>query len=305
MAVPIPTSSALPGPNQSAGPHHPRQADNDAHLIELWLARSRSAHTRRAYRRIADRFAAAVGDRPFERVTLGDIQAYAAGLGHLADSSQAQAVAAVKSLFGFAVKIGYLRFNPAAAVVAPKPRDRLAERLMPEEAVLRMIALEPGPRNRALIRTLYASGGRVSELCQLAWRDVQARPDTADEGGGQLTLHGKGGKTRWVMLTAATWEELIDLKGAAGPDDAVFASARGGHLDPATVWRVVRAAARRAGLNAAVSPHWLRHAHASHALDRGAPVHLVQQTLGHASLATTSRYTHARPGDSSARFLPV
>ena len=283
--------------------HHPRQADNDAHLIELWLARSRSAHTRRAYRRIADRFAAAIGDRPFATVTLGDIQAYAAGLGHLADSSQAQAVAAVKSLFGFAVKIGYLRFNPAAAVVAPKPRDRLAERLMPEEAVLRMIALEPDLRNRALIRTLYASGGRVSELCALAWRDVQARPDA--DAGGQLTLHGKGGRTRWVMLTTATFEELIDLKGNAGPDGPVFASARGGHLDPATVWRIVRRAARRAGLNAAVSPHWLRHAHASHALDRGAPVHLVQQTLGHASLATTSRYTHARPGDSSARFLPV
>ena len=304
MVAPIPTSSALPVPIRPADPGPtPRQAENDAHLIELWLARSRSAHTRRAYRRIADRFAAAVGDRPFASVTLGDIQAYAAGLDHLAEASQAQAVAAVKSLFGFAVKIGYLRFNPAAAVVAPKPRDRLAERLMPEEAVLRMIALEPDPRNRALVRTLYASGGRVSELCGLAWRDVQARPD--GDGGGQLTLHGKGGRTRWVMLTAATFEELIGLKGNAGPDGAVFASARGGHLHPATAWRIVRRAAHRAGLNAPVSPHWLRHAHASHALDRGAPVHLVQQTLGHASLATTSRYTHARPGDSSARFLPV
>ena len=71
------------------------------------------------------------------------------------------------------------------------------------------------------------------------------------------------------------------------------------------LWRVVKGLAKRAGLPAAVSPHFFRHAHASHALDRGAPPHLVQQTLGHASLATTSRYAHARPDDSSARYLGV
>jgi integrase/recombinase XerD len=71
------------------------------------------------------------------------------------------------------------------------------------------------------------------------------------------------------------------------------------------VWRIVRAAAARAGISLAVSPHWLRHAHASHALDRGAPIHLVQATLGHASVATTGKYLHARPTDSSARYLAV
>ena len=75
-------------------------------------------------------------------------------------------------------------------------------------------------------------------------------------------------------------------------------------LDPSAVHRVVKAAAKRAGLPDAVSAHWLRHAHVSHALDRGAPAHLVQATVGHASLATTSRYAHARPNDSSSRYLP-
>ena len=83
----------------------------------------------------------------------------------------------------------------------------------------------------------------------------------------------------------------------------MFRSAKGGHLDPAQTHRVVKAAAVRAGLPAAISAHWLRHAHASHALDRGAPIHLVQATLGHASVATTSRYLHARPSDSSSRYL--
>jgi site-specific recombinase XerD len=83
----------------------------------------------------------------------------------------------------------------------------------------------------------------------------------------------------------------------------VFRSARGGHLDASQVHRIVKAAAARAGLAPAVSAHWLRHAHASHALDRGAPIHLVQATLGHASVATTGRYLHARPQDSSSRYL--
>ena len=74
------------------------------------------------------------------------------------------------------------------------------------------------------------------------------------------------------------------------------------HLDPSAIFRIVQRAAKRAHLEAGISPHWLRHAHATHALDRGAPIHLVQATLGHASVATTGRYLHARPTDSSARY---
>ena len=78
-----------------------------------------------------------------------------------------------------------------------------------------------------------------------------------------------------------------------------------GALQPNAVLRIVRTAAERVGIEAPVSPHWFRHAHASHALDRGAPIHLVQATLGHASITTTGRYLHARPADSSNRFLPL
>jgi hypothetical protein len=88
-------------------------------------------------------------------------------------------------------------------------------------------------------------------------------------------------------------------------DDAPFRFWKGGHLDPSQVHRIVKAAAARAGLSDEVSAHSLRHAHASHSLDRGAPIHLVQATLGHASVATTGRYLHARPTDSSARYLGV
>jgi integrase/recombinase XerD len=88
-------------------------------------------------------------------------------------------------------------------------------------------------------------------------------------------------------------------------DDPVFRSKRGNHLDPVQAWRIVRAAAKRASIEGNVSPHWFRHSHASHALERGATVALVRDTLGHSSLAVTSMYVHAKPDDSSALHLPV
>ncbi len=163
-----------------------------------------------------------------------------------------------------------------------------------------MLALEPKPRNRALLRLLYGAGLRVSELCALTWRDCQER-----DGAGQITVLGKGSKTRAVLLSAETWGEVAALRGGADPDAPMFVSRKGGPLSASQALRIVRAAARRAGIKGAVSPHWLRHAHASHALDRGAPIHLVQSTLGHASVATTGRYVHARPTDSSSRYLAV
>jgi len=132
----------------------------------------------------------------------------------------------------------------------------------------------------------------------LKWSDLQGR-DTA----GQITVFGKGGKTRTVLMPQSVWNSLMSLRGDAGNGDPVFRSRKGGHLDESMVWRIVRKAAKRAGIAKEVSCHWLRHAHASHALDRGAPIHLVQQTLGHSSVATTGRYLHARPTDSSSSYL--
>ncbi|MCB0113993.1 MAG: tyrosine-type recombinase/integrase [Caldilineaceae bacterium] len=94
-------------------------------------------------------------------------------------------------------------------------------------------------------------------------------------------------------------------EGERRDDEAVFRSQKGGALVPSQVWRIVRAAAKRAGISGHVSPHWFRHSHASHALERGASVALVRDTLGHSSLAVTSMYTHARPTESSALHLAI
>ena len=282
----------------AAGQITSRQASTDAQLIDLWL-HGRSIHTQRAYRADALLLLGATGE-PLAQITLGDLQSFSDLLADLAPATRARRLSAVKSLLAFGHRLGYLPFDVGRALRLPKMKDALAERILPEADVHRLLSLEPNPRNRVLLRLLYAGGLRVSELCGLTWCDVQARAE-----GGQVTVYGKGGKTRAVLLSPALWADLLAIRNGASPDGPVFRSRKGGRLDPSQIMRIVRAAARGAGIPANVSPHWLRHAHASHALDRGAPIHLVQATLGHASVATTGRYLHARPADSSSRYLAV
>jgi integrase/recombinase XerD len=277
----------------------------EARLVELW-AHGRSPHTQRAYQ--ADWGAFRAFSRvPLHQVTLGDVQAYADHLTArgLAPASRARRLAAVKSLFTFALSLGVLRVNPAAPIRLPPVRARLAERILSEADVHRMLALTTRPRNHALLLLLYAAGLRVSEACSLRWRDLT--PRTGEETG-QVTVWGKGAKERTVLLPASVWRALTSLRTPRSlENDPVFTAhpGVGAPLSTSQAGRVVRAAARRAGITANVSPHWLRHAHASHALDRGAPASLVQATLGHAALTTTGLYLHARPNDSSARYLAL
>lgn len=276
----------------------PRQAESDAQMIALWL-HGRSQHTQRAYKSDAERFIKAV-QKPLHQVTLADLQRFADNLSNsgLQPPSVNRTISAVKSLFAFARRLGYLPFDVARPLRLTGIRDCLSERILEESEVHRMIALEPVPRNRELLLTLYAGAFRVSEVCGLTWTDLQSRDEA-----GQITVFGKGDKTRIVLMPESVWNTLMSLKGEAGDNDPVFRSRKGSHLDPSQVWRIVRKASERAGINKDVSCHWLRHAHASHALDRGAPIHLVQTTLGHSSISSTGRYLHARPSDSSSKYL--
>lgn len=275
----------------------PRQADSDQQLIVLWL-HGRPATTRRVYmdalRRFNDYTSKDLGS-----VVLGDLQSFVDTLEPLAINTRKRIIASIKSLFTFGQKLGYLRFNVAAALKSPKDAGSLAQRILSEDKVLAMIHKTDKKRDQVLIRLLYATGARISEICGLSWADVQTNGDT-----GQVTLHGKGGKVRSVKLSPATWEALQEL-GAGATDGPVFVSQKGGGLDAVQVHRIVKAAAKRAGLGTKVSAHWLRHAHASHSLDRGANIALVRDTLGHSSLAITSRYVHAKPEQSSALHLAV
>jgi integrase/recombinase XerD len=290
LAVALPALPALPA-------YAPDADATDAKIVAMWL-HGRSKHTVRAYRRAIDLLDAFLGRKPLRLLTLSDLQRFADSLTGAA-SSRGQTLAAVKSLLSFAVKLGALVRNVGVLVKKPAARDGLADRILDESDVQKMLALTTG-RDHALVRLAYASALRVSELVGLRWSDLA----NADDGGLFLTVCGKGGKTRTVRVSAATAKTVRALRGDAPASAHVFAGRNGG-LDPSQAWRIVRAAAVRAGLEKPVSPHFMRHAHASHAIDRGELVTTVRDTLGHSSIAVTDRYAHARPGQSSSRLLAV
>lgn len=277
----------------------PEQSASQDLVIETWL-RTKSKKTQQFYKRDILRFLLFTA-KPLSRTSLVDLQNYQDYLvkANLADTSQQRMLASVKSFFTFSHQIGYLQFDPAKALKLPKTKDRLAERILSTEDIIKIIAFEPNKRNQAFLRLLYFSGARVSEICSLCWCDLKSR-----DLGGQVTLFGKNGKTRVVLIPDKAWQELLTLKKDSEAKQPVFVSRKAkGHLNPTQAWKIVKAAARRAGVEDKVSPHWFRHSHATHALENGAPLHLVQQTLGHSSLAITGRYTHARPSDSSGLYL--
>lgn len=271
--------------------------DAVAQLVEMWLF-GRSPRTIDVYRRYTHRFLSYV-NKPLHLVTLADMQGWQKTLEGMAPNSQRIAIAAVKSFLKFAQNTGVLEVNLGVLMRAPKGKDALTERILTEQEVAALIACETDLRNLLILRLLYIAGLRVSELCTLKWSDTVPRGET-----GQITVFGKGEKTRTILLPATLWKQLQQLRGDTSINDPVFRSKNGRPLDRIRVFRIVKAAASRAGIQGNVSPHWLRHAHASHSLDRGSPLHLTQRTLGHSRIGTTERYLHVRPNDSSAMYLP-
>jgi integrase/recombinase XerD len=276
-------------------------SSRDAKIIKIWTEKYQNPHTRYCYATDSERLVK-FAKKPLSGITVADLETFAESLASsgLAPVSRVRVLAAVKSLFGFAFRMRHIPINPAVELQLPKYEVRLAERILGEQDVQRMLGADIEPRDRVLLQLLYVGGLRVSEACNLRWRNVRPHGNF-----GQVTVYGKGGRTRSIVLPAFLWSDLISLRGAARAQEPVFASKTGRVLDRGRVRQIVLQAAQAAGINESVSPHWLRHAHASHALDNGAPLSLVRDTLGHASISTTSVYLHARPDDSSARFLVV
>ena len=298
----------IPAADQAISAYTPDQAiAQDRAFLALWL-HDKAEKTQIAYKRDIHKFYTACA-RPLAQVTLADVQAFIDTLAGLKVSSQVRALAAVKSCLSFAVKTGYLQFNVGAAVKLPKIENTLAERILSEQAVARLLALETQPRNHAMLALLYRAGLRAAEVCNLQWRHCSARGEA-----GQLAIYGKGKKTRFVLLDKATWDELSTLRPfTASEETYVFQSrqrrSRTGEtqrrMDESMIHVIVARAAKRAGVPGNVSPHWMRHAHATHSLENGAPITLVQATLGHKSMETTAKYTHVRPNASSGQYLKV
>jgi integrase/recombinase XerD len=214
----------------------------------------------------------------------------------LSATSAARTVVAVRGFHKFAVRDGLARVDPASGVKPPAPAKRLPKALplSEVEAILEAAGAAGTTlalRDRALLEVLYGTGARISEAVGL---DV----DDLDLEAGEVLLRGKGSKERIVPVGSFAREavaayltrarpELVAVKG--GP--ALFLNARGGRLSRQSAWTVLVKAAERAGVTKDVSPHTMRHSFATHLLDGGADVRVVQELLGHASVTTTQIYT--------------
>ena len=273
----------------------PSEIGQDSQIIGMWL-HGRPQSTKTVYEPVIREFLSFVG-KPLPSVTLHDLQNFQSSLFALATSTQCKKLSTIKSLLTYAHKTGYLVVNVGVAVQMPRIKNTLAERILSEDDVQKMIRSEQNCRNKLVLRLLYMGGLRREELCTLRVRDMRKHGK-----GGKLTVFGKGGKTRIIPLPASIWNDLTEF---APIDHAapLFSSPGGRPLCVKTVWRVVKNAAKRAGLPDGVSTHWLRHSHSSHALDHGCPVHVLQGILGHASLVTTSKYVHVGSNDTSADYL--
>jgi integrase/recombinase XerD len=279
------------------------------YLDHLTVERGLAANTIASYRRDLRRYAeylAGAGVRGLGEIAESDVSGFLAALRQgdddhppLSATSAARAVVAVRGLHRFALLDGLVPDDVAHEVRPPTPARRLPK-AVPVESVVALIeaagAVEGprGLRDRALLELLYGTGARISEAVGLAVDDV-------DRGLAAVRLAGKGGKERVVPVGSYALRAVEDYLVRARPALAtsgkgvrggrLFLNARGGPLSRQSAWSILRTAAERAGLTAEMSPHTLRHSFATHLLDGGADVRVVQELLGHASVTTTQVYT--------------
>ena len=290
------------------------------------MERGLAASTVESYRRDLRRYASVLAGRgktALDEITPGDVAGFLASLREgdaehaaLAVSSAARAVIAVRGLHAFAAAQGLASRDPAREVPPPSPPRRLPKAITLAEVERLLDAAGPGPddvsadprllRDRALLEFLYGTGARISEATGLDVDELELGPVPGSPQDPLVRLIGKGGKHRVVPVGSyaarALEAYLVRARPAlaaasrrASASPAVFLNARGGRLSRQAAWLILRKAAQLAGLPVdgphGVSPHTLRHSYATHLLDGGADIRVVQELLGHTSVTTTQVYT--------------
>jgi tyrosine recombinase XerC len=281
-------------------PDSPIQPLLDAYIRYLVAEKNLSPFTLRNYRTDILDFARFFEETEGVSPLQADRQSFRGYLAHARDSgvvtaSLARKVSTVRNFFRFLVREGHLETNALAGVSAPKRERRLPSILTRDHlSALIQAADEPTPqglRNRAILELLYAAGVRLSEIVGLDLRSVDLNERT-------LLVRGKGNKERMVLIGEPAERALRRYlsearpKLSAGDGSALFLNRDGHRLSGRSVQQIVRRHALRAGLDERVHPHLLRHSFATHLLDGGAELRVVQDLLGHASASTTQIYTH-------------
>ncbi len=252
--------------------------------LRTWLDQYRSRHTRRAYR--ADLEDATIALGPVQLADASDLSEW---LKALPEGRRRRAHAAIRSYLRFGRRAGWWQQASGLALRQTIPK-RLPPQVLSEAEIGHLFALERRPRNRRLLALLYYGGLRVAEA-------VEMRLGHLD--GPVLRVAGKGDKERSVRLP----DGVVALLQTAEEFMVCPLADPGRSLSTRRARAIVHEAAERIGLE--LGPHDLRHAHATHAVRAGCPIHILQATLGHASLKTTALYMHAAPSEGSSTYLPT
>ncbi len=274
------------------------------YLAHIRVERGLSVNTVQAYSRDLQRYVdwcEQLGREDIASITSNDLGDFAiaiqSGSDRLAPRSAARALISVRGLHRFALREGWVAVDVSAEAAPPVAARSLPKALRYEqvEALLRACPLDGSPamvRDRALLELLYGTGMRISEAVGLAVDDI-------DTGVGVVQVTGKGGKQRRLPVGGYALSAVdaylvrgrpaFAAQGRGSP--VLFLNSRGGPLSRQRAWQIIQGAARRAELDVAVSPHTLRHSYATHLLEGGADVRVVQELLGHASVTTTQIYT--------------
>ena len=274
----------------------PLESEINAFFRHITGEKDFSRHTIRAYTRDLEQFAAFLGDRKPSRLV---VREYVATLSQRDYSRRTvgRKVAAVRSLFRFLQRRGHMDSNPAANIRPPRPERRLPNFLDLSQVEALLAAPEGdgflGTRDRAILETLYSGGLRVSELVGLDVGDL-------DLSAGVTRALGKGKKERLALLGGPAVQAIRTyfpqrencMRERKVSETALFVNRSGKRLTTRSIGRLLEKYSRIAGLPRETSPHTLRHSFATHLLDAGADLRVVQELLGHASLSTTQVYTH-------------
>ena len=260
--------------------------------VNRWL----TAQTGRTNRTYAQAYARVLRHGPEGPIGRDQAQAvvwalYGAGY---SPATVAVTVAAMRSLWRQFAQDGLTQDNPWLWVQTVKPPETRGQRMLSEAEVQALLRAPDRARDRVLLAWLYYTGLRVAEVTSVCWRDLRR-----EEGRWLLTVYGKGQKTRTIVVPEAV---VTAAQRVAGPSRRP--EARIWPLAARTVEKIVTRAAQAAGIAKAVSPHWFRHAYATHAIAHGAPLHVVQASLGHSKLDTTAIYLDVAPGESAGNYLP-
>lgn len=274
-------------------------ATSDIELINIWL-NNKSATTQISYHSTVEKFVEFIG-KPLSQVMIEDLQLWERGLkARYKIPTVVNKVLIIKSLFSFAAMTGYLSINVGSFLKIPKAKERLTERILEEKDVKGLIKYGvKNERDRLILLLMYGCGLRVSEVCGLTWNDLKPH----GEAEGKLTVFGKGSKTRMVIVPDWLWLRLKEFEKFNRVNQWMFVSRNDNQMERTVIHRMLKRACKRAGVDERTSAHWLRHSHASHSLDKGCNLRLLQQSLGHASVTTTERYLHISPDAGSSQFI--